>query len=783
MNNYRHQIETAIQGIRIYSLTSFSWFGKRTPRIPQSIARRFTSRTARSFLHYSLQAQLYRDFYSRGFAGPSTRETRGVLSGHDSARFLSDLEDSNAGKGHKDANWSVIDRQDQALVVEKDRLRIRVEADSGVVENDGEDGLTLLMPKGLLSISPGFYMALSDASFDDSGDADLRIYWNLTPPGAVALMSAATTSLNRRNIAFRLKTLNEPAAYDRCDSGVLYVRRQDFPSLPLEDLYARVRDHLKSEVPAFTKPLAPGLALAEDPGGGQSFGLHRCSLVADGLVRAFEAGKQAAAGGLEFVLACFQEAGVSLEKPFLNAGSPDRYQFAGGGSPEIPRRRKMRGQGAAAACDDPLAAADWIGTRITRTAIHHHHLCNWIGSVPVEEGPEALAVASQALGPDLYGGTAGIGLFLTELFLATERREYRDVACAALRCALLHAHSVTPRYGLGLYLGWPGIAYSAASAGLLLDEPSLIAAALDLLRRTKELSEQEHEYDLLAGSAGAIAALVTFHQLFPEDWLLDFASQLGTELIATAEGSSESGYSWPSPEHPRQPNLLGLSHGTAGIGYALGELAAATGDSQYGNAAALAFRHEANWYRRENLWPDLREVTKSELRCKGKLPSSVLWCHGAPGIALSRLRGQQSLPQASYADEAAMAVRVTRVATEAWLEDGGGNFCLCHGLAGNADVLMHAIRHSPCGFDRDLHTVVDRVAASGWERHVRGDTPWPCGTGGGETPALMLGLAGMGLFYLRRSNPEVPTMLLLEPEQVRKRVEAGRPSRTLARPP
>ncbi len=36
---------------------------------------------------------------------------------------------------------------------------------------------------------------------------------------------------------------------------------------------------------------------------------------------------------------------------------------------------------------------------------------------------------------------------------------------------------------------------------------------------------------------------------------------------------------------------------------------------------------------------------------------------------------------------------------------------------------------------------------------------WPCGTMGGQTPNLMLGLAGIGLFYLRFYNPDIPSIL------------------------
>jgi lantibiotic modifying enzyme len=46
------------------------------------------------------------------------------------------------------------------------------------------------------------------------------------------------------------------------------------------------------------------------------------------------------------------------------------------------------------------------------------------------------------------------------------------------------------------------------------------------------------------------------------------------------------------------------------------------------------------------------------------------------------------------------------------------------------------------------------------ERYARTGVSWPCGTHSGETPNLMLGLAGIGYFYLRLAVPQVPSVLL-----------------------
>ena len=59
------------------------------------------------------------------------------------------------------------------------------------------------------------------------------------------------------------------------------------------------------------------------------------------------------------------------------------------------------------------------------------------------------------------------------------------------------------------------------------------------------------------------------------------------------------------------------------------------------------------------------------------------------------------------------------------------------------------------------------LGRQGIESFARHDLPWPCGVpGGGETPNLMLGLAGIGYFYLRLYDPgRFRSVLLLRPRE------------------
>jgi hypothetical protein len=57
-----------------------------------------------------------------------------------------------------------------------------------------------------------------------------------------------------------------------------------------------------------------------------------------------------------------------------------------------------------------------------------------------------------------------------------------------------------------------------------------------------------------------------------------------------------------------------------------------------------------------------------------------------------------------------------------------------------------------------------QVAESGIQSCFSQDVPWPCGTYEGVTPSLFLGLAGIGLFYLRLYDPAILSVLIVRPE-------------------
>jgi lantibiotic modifying enzyme len=169
----------------------------------------------------------------------------------------------------------------------------------------------------------------------------------------------------------------------------------------------------------------------------------------------------------------------------------------------------------------------------------------------------------------------------------------------------------------------------------------------------------------------------------------------------------------------------------------------------------LAFQYERTLFdSHSGNWPDFREQPS-----RGGLAKNycVFWCHGAPGIGLSRLRAYSLLGEPILRDEALAAIRTTSCAIESALSAGTENYSLCHGLTGDAELLLQAARVlGPEMACRDLSVAVADVGIRSYAPSGR----WPCGSGSGETPNLMLGLAGIGHFYLRLHDPRVPSILM-----------------------
>ena len=98
----------------------------------------------------------------------------------------------------------------------------------------------------------------------------------------------------------------------------------------LQVVYQENKVHFQSEIPLFTMQLAPGLGLAEEPDQKftekESFGMNRCQIVANGLLKAWYQGDNSIQGRMQAICEQFSTLGIDLQRIYLNADSDDIYK-------------------------------------------------------------------------------------------------------------------------------------------------------------------------------------------------------------------------------------------------------------------------------------------------------------------------------------------------------------------------------------------------------------------------------------------------------------------------
>jgi type 2 lantibiotic biosynthesis protein LanM len=401
--------------------------------------------------------------------------------------------------------------------------------------------------------------------------------------------------------------------------------------------------------------------------------------------------------------------------------------------------------------DRLIAAARRIGERLEQLAVRRGDGASWAG-FSSQRGDDWSMVP---LDFDLYGGLSGIALFLAHLGGILEEERYSDLARRALATSRAQIERATPETGIGAFTGVASYTYALIHLASLWCDPFLLDEAVGTLPALEIRIDTDDRFDVIAGVAGVIPLLLALEAAGRGAGARPLAERCGAHLIANAT-RVDGGLGWIARDLDRVP-LTGFAHGAAGVAWSLLQLAAATHDERFRNAAAGALRYERSQFDpSEGNWRDLRSDESSgflSVDTEGQRHMTH-WCHGASGIGLARVH---SLP---YCDDDETRAEIAAAATATLVTGMGLNHSLCHGDLGNIEFLHEAARA--------LDEPSWAAAAAAWTSSVadavlRSD--WRCGYPSWlESPSLMMGLAGIGYGLLRRADPDrVPSVLTLAP--------------------
>ena len=387
-------------------------------------------------------------------------------------------------------------------------------------------------------------------------------------------------------------------------------------------------------------------------------------------------------------------------------------------------------------CTDFLDAAIACGDRLVETAVTHLDQCSWVclEDLGIESHNYKLGIMDQ----NMYRGSLGIALFLAYLHALTGNDRYREIAEGCLN--QLHVNYYSHLRVPGAYVGICGLIYVNMHLAKLFNysDSELHQKTNFALNMLPSMIEGDQMLDLISGCSGAVPVLLAYSSRFPDSIALELARACGEKLLAHASpGSLAGSLAWKSLKMSR-----GFSHGLSGIAFALSELAAATNEEKYFSAFIGALAEEAELLK-GNTWTDFPES-----------PQSVAWCHGAAGIALSRMKiyERHKLPPAK--EEALKALNF--LLSSPTLPE----HIICHGSLGNLEPLLLASQlfaDDPI-WQKELQLrserILNHINSNGWSAKVASQV---------IEPGLMTGLAGIGYELLRlHASQKVPSVLALE---------------------
>jgi hypothetical protein len=327
------RLKAIVNAVTISSATTFSFAGRdfNANAAPQTVPGMQAAQE--NPLVATLRNCLYASCYCKPF--PAKSLPAGPAAPLPPRDLTAELSAANAGQPRWDTGWQIARMEASGQVIAQKSGKTRSLWPGEFLTFDGPgvpprpgSHISVYFPHESRTMQPGFYFAFSEAESDPADEARLtRFYWNLREEGAAPLTYWITQTLNRFQVPFRFKCLTIAGQYERLDAAVLYVSKRFFRISA--ELVAGGREKLKGflrpETPLFTREFAPGLAFAEDPGNGESFGMNRCRILAEAIWSAASKGLSWEEERMREIARYFGQYGLSLERIHLNAQSADFY--------------------------------------------------------------------------------------------------------------------------------------------------------------------------------------------------------------------------------------------------------------------------------------------------------------------------------------------------------------------------------------------------------------------------------------------------------------------------
>ncbi|HEV8366585.1 MAG TPA: T3SS effector HopA1 family protein [Pyrinomonadaceae bacterium] len=324
-----------VRAVKVRSPVSLSFAGNiRSLPLPDDQQEDAATLPRRSAMIQHLGRELYCHCYSRKFTGTAAE----VAKSSADEQFVNELSAANSSREYLDRGWRIMSQLPTGHYIAGKNGFTRILFAGEFISHSDFRGpiqegtsISIFCPRESKTMHPGFYYVFGETVGDQQDDSGLlRFYWNIQTDGAMSLVRLLTERLNRFQLPFRFKIVNNPTCFDRSDAAILYVNQRYYH--PVAELIAEVRqkvsDQLECDTPLFSKQLAPGLGLAEEPTTGESFGQQRCRILAEALWNIYEQNLNEDETQLNEIRKQLELNGINADLPYLNAGSSGDYDFS-----------------------------------------------------------------------------------------------------------------------------------------------------------------------------------------------------------------------------------------------------------------------------------------------------------------------------------------------------------------------------------------------------------------------------------------------------------------------
>lgn len=377
---------------------------------------------------------------------------------------------------------------------------------------------------------------------------------------------------------------------------------------------------------------------------------------------------------------------------------------------------------------------------------------DWMITMPVGDDDD-FSWDIRGMSVYLYEGLSGIAIYFAAMSKYFENEKYTEILSGITRTLFEYTDDLLQNMeyegNSGLFSGEAGLVYTYILLYQILGEYDYLDYAKKHTNILVQLIEQDQKNDIMYGNAGAILALIGMYEQTGNNDYLNEAFHAGRVLVMA---QNENG-GWQS--NPDMCPLAGMSHGVAGIIYALSKLWKYQQDSTVLFAIKRGLEFENSLFVQEyGNWRDERYYKGKKVSDSNNYTSA--WCHGAPGILLSRLRIWDCM-DGEISDIVMKDIKRSINAVRNSCR--GANNCLCHGNMGNTEIITEyckAISDKKMQENSELlrKNLIEKIS----QDENLGIEPFY----GFQSLGFMNGLAGIGYSIMRELDNELPCVMAVD---------------------